>query len=122
MNVDLQYRTITPYWIPVFNVTADICGVLKGLKEHPIVEFYIELTKQLPKGILYECPYIDDLRLYNLTIPSDFKYIPQFAYGEYKLKSHFFDTVDDNIFTALFVFETKFYNSLDGKRKKPKSN
>lgn len=122
-----MYRKITPYWIPVFNVTANICDVLKGLSEHPIVNFILEvaekqLTYNLGEDFVFipKCPIMGSYNRYNISLPGDFSYLSQFTYGEYNYTVHLYDSFDENIATGIVIFETKFYNKLEARSKKRK--
>lgn len=98
-HVDVQNRDITPYFNSVINSTFSICKFFNGSDKNPVAKWIFDsFASAIPKDFIHSCPYIGELKLYNVTI-ADVPQVTQFLHGTYRSIMRIFDGKDDNILT-----------------------
>jgi Protein of unknown function (DUF1091) len=113
---DLQYRDITPYYIPVINVTLNVCEFLEGSASNVATRWFFDFaTSSLPKNVLHPCPYYGVTEFKNIYFDPAKLMISQFFMGTYVANFRVFNDDDENIYT---IVHTSFLRTIhDGKKK-----
>lgn len=86
-------------------VILDLCLFLNGSADanNLVIKWFFDIFASLPKGLLHACPYNGVLEVYNLTAIQLSK--DQFYPGQYMGVTRWFDEIDDNVFTSLYLVE-----------------
>lgn len=117
-HVDIQMKSITPFYNSVINTTLDICGFLNGTSKNIATKWFFDImTSSFPPGYIHPCPYIGELKGTNLTLNVT-PQTPQFLLGTYKALLRYFDDKDDNIISSLHVIDLKDVRVLKSLKKK----
>jgi hypothetical protein len=83
----------------------DLCGFLNGTDEGPIVKWLVGMIRNsFPKNLLHPCPYIGEVKVYNLTMEVQ-PVLSQFLVGRYRSFFKIYDDQDDNILTMNLEWE-----------------
>jgi Protein of unknown function (DUF1091) len=103
--MDLQHRSITPYFNSVINATINLCEALSSPDSNLVLKFVMSIFKKsLPPGFFHPCPYTGEFKSKNMS----FENVPElssFLGGTYRSINRFYDHKDGNIFTAFLEFE-----------------
>jgi hypothetical protein len=117
VRFDLKYRDITPYYIPVINITLDFCGFVDGAESNIATRWWFDFaTSRLPKASIHPCPYFGVTEFPNVYLDPTKVMISQFFMGTYLATCRFFDEEDENMLTI--VHRSLLRTIHDGKSKK----
>lgn len=104
-HVDMQHRSITPYFNSVINTTFNVCQFLNGSDKNLMAKFVLSIVlKSLPAGFIHECPYVGTFAATNVSLEKVSE-LSSFLGGRYRVINRFFDRKDANIFTGTFEFD-----------------
>lgn len=97
----MKYRTVTPFFTPLIDVKANLCGFLNGTEKNVATKWLTDMiSKTMPKNLLHSCPYIGEIKAYNCSLqigPEMSVFFP----GRYRTQARVFNDRDENIFTVL---------------------
>lgn len=97
----MEHRTVTPFFTPLIDVKANLCGFLNGTDNNLAVKWVTDMiSKTIPKDLLHPCPYIGEIKAYNCSLQIGPE-MSVFFVGRYRTRARVFDDQDDNIFTVL---------------------
>lgn len=78
---------------------------MSGNENNIAAKWFFELyAKSFPKSFLHPCPFLGELKAYNITADTK-KLISTFFTGQYRSTTRFYDEEDDNIFTLILDME-----------------
>jgi hypothetical protein len=118
-HVDVQMKTLTPYYNSVINTTLDICEFVNGTSKNLATKWFFDIMKTtLPPGLFHVCPYVDEMKAYNMTLNEDYHEASQFLVGSYRSITRFFDGKDENIITVKHFVEFKDVRKREMRPKK----